>query len=400
MAIDDGIDEERVLELLGSLVGIHSPYFQEAAVMDFARDWLERRGFGPELHRFHEAEKTDFRGVNVVGRVPGGKPGPRVLLNAHLDTVNICKGWKSDPLVPRRDGNRLYGLGALDMKAGAAAIMLAMYAFKRRHPVFSGEIVYALVSDEEGPYGLGTQAAIRDGLFDGVDLAFIPEPSSGFCKVPFPCLCLGARGGYNYTVSFAGKAAHAANPEDGVSAIVDAARVMIELKAAAGLRDERLGGGSVCVIETRGGGQACSVADEASFTVFRHVVRGEDEAYLRAELNAAAERAGIRSTMTAVFRDGVFGGSGGFDPYIADEASPYTAALKESIADVTGKPANIAYFSSIGDFNTVATRLGVPTYVFGPDGENYHTRDEFVYVDSAVDTARVLLRFLERLLLA
>ncbi len=46
----------------------------------------------------------------------------------------------------------------------------------------------------------------------------------------------------------------------------------------------------------------------------------------------------------------------------------------------------------------VATRLGVPTFVFGPDGENYHTRDEFVYVDSAVATARVIYRFLERLL--
>jgi succinyl-diaminopimelate desuccinylase len=396
--IDDGITKENLLELLGELIGVHSPYFEEKEVMAFTHAWLSERGFRPELHRYHETEKTDFNGVNVVGSVKGANPGPRILLNAHLDTVNVCKGWGTDPLAPTLVGDRLYGLGALDMKSGAAAILLAMDAFKHRHPDFSGELVYAFVSDEEGPYGLGTQAAIRDGLFDGVDLAVIPEPSSGFCGIPFPCLCLGARGGYNYTVSFAGKSAHAANPEEGVSAIVDAAKVMIALKESVGIADDRLGAGSLCVIETKGGGQACSVADEASFTVFRHVVRGEDEAYLRAEVEDAARRAGIRSEMTVSFREGVFGGSGGFDPYIADESHPYTAALRESIVDATGKPATIAYFSSIGDFNTVATRLGVPTFVFGPDGENYHTRDEFVYVDSAVGTARVIYRFLERLL--
>ena len=54
--------------------------------------------------------------------------------------------------------------------------------------------------------------------------------------------------------------------------------------------DPQLGKGSLVVIETSGGGAACSVAEESSFTVFRHVVRGEDKDYLIKEVDEAAKR--------------------------------------------------------------------------------------------------------------
>ncbi|MBA1336707.1 MAG: Acetylornithine deacetylase [Firmicutes bacterium] len=395
---DRYINRDRVIELLTQLVEIYSPYFREKEIMEFAYNWFRERDIPAEYHRYYEKRITNFNGINVVGRIKGNEKGPRILLNGHMDTVEICESWTKNPLKATIEGDRLYGLGSLDMKSGSAAIMLALEAFINTVKDFNGEILYTLVSDEEGPYGLGTDAIIMDGMADGVDVAIVPEPSSGFTGVSFPCLCLGARGGWNYTVEFTGKSAHAANPEQGINAVVEAARVMMELKNSKLITDEKLGTGSICIIKAEGGGAVCSVADKASFTVFRHVVRGESRECLEEELQEAIRRANIKGTAVMKFRDAPHPQNGGFEPYIVEESHPYTQKLQESITAVTGKPGEIAYFSSIGDFNHLGARAKLPTFVFGPWGENYHTGDEYVSLYSVVKTAEVIYDFLCRTL--
>ena len=122
-------------------------------------------------------------------------------MNGHLDTVPECKGWTA-PVSGEKRGDRLYGLGALDMKSGCASLMTALAHFKKDHPVFRGKIKAALVSVEEGPFGLGTNALIEDGLLDDVDFCIVTEPSAGFTSRPFPTLCLGARGDTDWRWSF------------------------------------------------------------------------------------------------------------------------------------------------------------------------------------------------------
>ncbi|MBF8982760.1 M20/M25/M40 family metallo-hydrolase [Lutibacter sp. B2] len=392
--VKDYINRDRIIELLTKMVEIPSPYFHEEEIMNFTYSWLKERDLNSEFHRYEENKITNFKGINIVGRLKGKEKGPCVLLNGHLDTVNICEGWKEEPLKGTIEGNKLYGLGALDMKSGCAALLLAIEAFKNTVENFKGEIIYSFVSDEEGPYGLGTNAIIEDGLVDHVDVAIVTEPSSGFCGIDFPCICLGARGGYNYTVEFKGKAAHAANPEMGNSAVVDCAKVMLELKKSQMIEDPKLGKGSICIIESGGGGQACSVADKAFFTVFRHVVRGEDKAYLEKELYEAVKRANIKSEVKMKFRDGPSDESQGFEPYIVDEENLYTDKMVNSIQKTCNQKPKIAYFSSIGDFNYLGSRLKVPTFLFGPYGKNYHTANEYVEIDTVIKTGNVIYEFL------
>lgn len=230
------IDQVELLELLEDLVGIQSVYFEEEKILDYSMRWLKKRKVPARFHHFEDKKITGFKGRNILGRIEGNKQGPTLLLNGHLDTVPLAEGWDFQPFIPTRKDGRLYGVGALDMKSGTAAIMVAVSTFLKNHATFNGNIIYSLVSDEEGPYGLGTNYLIVDGLLDEADVAIVPEPSSGFTKIDFPCLCLGARGGYSFKVKFTGKAAHAANPEEGISAILDASRVIeglqsIELQA-------------------------------------------------------------------------------------------------------------------------------------------------------------------------
>ncbi len=380
--------------LLAELVRIPSPFFREEAIMDFTFSWLHEHGLPAEKHRYHVKPIYDFHGVNILGTLEGAEAGPRIVLNGHLDSVDLCEGWTRDPYGAEMEGNRLYGLGALDMKGGCAAILLAMKAFAKTVRRFRGSVCYTLVSDEEGPFGLGTDALIRDGLLEGADVAVVTEPSSAFAGCDFPDLGLGARGGWNYTVSLKGRAAHGANPELGINAVVEAAKVLLEIEKTPLATHEKLGPGSICPLGFSGGGAPLSVPDQASFSVFRHVIPGENKETILREVSAAIERAGLSGDVCLAFRNAPYPECDGFLPYVVDEDNPWTSAFRRSIVAVTKKEPKPTYFSSVGDFNYLGTRLGIPTLVFGPKGANYHSPDEYVEIDTVTKTAEVLYDFL------
>ncbi len=392
------VSRDEMIALLSDLVRIYSPYFREKDAVEYTYAWLKKNDLPVELHHFSEDKITRFHGANVIGRLSGDENGPTVLLNGHLDTVEICEGWTKDPLGAELIGDRMYGVGALDMKAGCAAMLLALRAFAKNVKRFCGSVIYTLVSDEEGPYGLGTDALIRDGLTDGVDVAIVLEPSSAFTDNAFPTLCLGARGGWKYTVTVRGKASHGATPEKGINAVSEAARIVLEIEKSELRGHERLGPGSICVLEFHGGGYPLSVPDAASFSVFRHTTLGETKDDIRREVEEAISRAGIRGEALMAFREAPNEGCDGFEAYVVPPDDPYAVSFKESASSVTGKPVSISYFNSLGDFNYLATRAKLPTLIFGPSGGNYHSPDEYVEVESALQTANTLYHFLERIL--
>ena len=73
--------------------------------------------------RVEMVEGTAGRPSVIVrgGRSAAG--GRTLMLCGHLDTVGV--GGNTDALTPRRDGDRLYGRGGYDMKAGLAAALVA-----------------------------------------------------------------------------------------------------------------------------------------------------------------------------------------------------------------------------------------------------------------------------------
>jgi len=391
-------DGKEVTGLLSELVKIPSPYFEEEKIMQFAHRWLEDAGVPVGFHRFHEDRIFDYKGVNVVGSLESGHPGPTVVVNGHLDTVKLCDGWTRDPFAAQIDGDRMYGLGACDMKGGCAAIMVALREFARNKREFRGKILYSLVCDEEGPFGLGTDALILDGLIPkDADVAVIAEPSSAFSGVPFPSLCLGARGGWNYSVRVKGKSAHGAQPEKGINAVSEAAKILLELEKTELAPHEKLGPGSICCIDFHGGGAALSVPEEAVFSVFRHVTVGETKETVLREAQAAIERAGIAGKAHVRFRDAPHEECDGFPAYVVSEDNLYVMDMKESMKAVTGKDPVISYFPSVGDFCYTGGRLGIPTLVAGPKGANFHGPDEYVELDTVTKTAEFLYDFLSRI---
>jgi acetylornithine deacetylase/succinyl-diaminopimelate desuccinylase-like protein len=392
------ISKEKTTELLGRLVAIASPYFQEEEVMEMVRDWFCSQGIPAVFHEYHEAKVTGFHGKNVVVTLEGSGKGPVVHLNGHLDTVKICSGWNKNPY-GQQEGEKFYGVGALDMKAGCAAVMMAVSEFYKQHESFAGAIKASFVSVEEGPYGMGTDALIESGYLNDVDVSIVTEPSSGFQGEPFPTITLGARGGYGLEIEFFGKSTHAATPESGVSAAEDAAAVICELKSIAFPADDCLGKGTCCVIAMEADGGACSVPDYSKVKIFWHIVRGENEKTITRDIEAAVQRANIKGRYAIKFREAPSEDSRGFLPYTTPLDDKMVIGFARAVKRICRKDPEYSYFKGIGDFNYLGTRLPAPAIVFGPSGENCHAQDEYVDLDSVHKTALILYDFLEELLI-
>ena len=389
---------EDTIEILSDLIKIESVYFQEAAIMEHVSGWLTAAGVPNEIQDFHEAKVTGFKGKNVICVLDGGEDGVTIHLNGHLDTVMLCDGWTHDPFGAEIEDGKMYGLGAVDMKGGCAAMMSVLKAFHQNHKTFKGKIIASFVSDEEGPMGLGADAVITSGLLSNVDVTIVTEPSAGFSKEAFPNICLGSRGGYGMTVEFFGKSAHAANPHEGVNAAVEAAKMMVRLKDIRFKRDEHLGEGCICVISVESDGGACSVPDYAKVGLFRHMVTGETKETVMRELEDILQNAGILCRYKISFRDTPSPETEAYLPYTVPADNPYVRQLIDVCKSVTGEDVTISYFNSIGDFCYFGTRIGAPCIIFGAAGGNFHSADEYITLDSLTKSASILYEYLEQVL--
>ncbi|HEX6299506.1 MAG TPA: succinyl-diaminopimelate desuccinylase [Acidimicrobiia bacterium] len=138
----------------------------------------------------------------VVGEA---RPG-RVLLAGHLDTVP-----PQGHVGPRIEGDRLFGLGATDMKGGLAVMIHLLEDLGTERAI---GIFYA---GEEGPMAGNDLGPVLDaipGLADA-DAAIVMEPTNREMHA-------GCQGSVNATVTFLGEAAHSARPWLGVNAVTRA----------------------------------------------------------------------------------------------------------------------------------------------------------------------------------
>ena len=113
---------------------------------------------------------------NVVGVLKGEGRGRSILLNGHVDTMppGDLSLWKVPPFKAKIVGNRLYGNGSTDMKAGVAAMIMAVELIREMGIKPGGDIIIESVVDEEGG-GNGTLDCTLRGI--RADAAIVLEPT-------------------------------------------------------------------------------------------------------------------------------------------------------------------------------------------------------------------------------
>ena len=149
---------------------------------------------------------------NLVVTISTGH-GKVLGLSGHMDVVSAGNEsmWNYPPFEAHIEGNRLYGRGSTDMKAGLMAMVIAMIELKEEGCPFNGTIkLLATVGEEVGE--LGAEQLTKEGYTDDLDALIIGEPT-GYV------LGYGHKGSINYTVVSNGKEAHSSMPQEGYNAI-------------------------------------------------------------------------------------------------------------------------------------------------------------------------------------
>jgi len=165
-----------IIELTKKLISIPSQTGDTSEIENFIVSYLEKVP-GAVI----ELQLVPGHGNNVIARVIHDENLPTILINGHLDTVEICKGWVRDPFQPVIEGDKLYGLGSADMQSGVA---VGMKAFEMLANLKNINVIFAGTVDEEGD-STGAFVLLDSGI--KADLCLITEPSSG-------TLMMGCRG--------------------------------------------------------------------------------------------------------------------------------------------------------------------------------------------------------------
>jgi acetylornithine deacetylase/succinyl-diaminopimelate desuccinylase-like protein len=365
----DLFDPEEAAALAAELDAIRSYPGQEVPVQRHVEGWLKANGLEPEF------QPTEGDRPNVIARIENGT-GPTLLLNGHVDTVLAVEGWSSDPWTPRREGDRLYGLGAADMKSGVTAAMLAARALAQNRERWRGSVVFSSVVDEEA-YSIGARALIASGI--SADYCVVTESS-------WDRPALGSVGKTLVRIDVTGKAAHASWPWDGINAATEAARLVARLDEIPLLEHPRMRG-SRCVLSfTSGNDQyVITVPEKARVILNRMIVTGESSASVLAEVQSLIDdlESPARFELTI---DPPY-----YPPWETDTEHPLALALARAYAAEAGHAPEWGY-SGFGDMNLFSEEAGIPTVMIGPRGDRFHQADEWVDVPSIAATSRLLVR--------
>lgn len=367
----DAVDA-RYREDLAELVGIDSGSHDAEGVTRvaaWAATTLAVDGFEVETVPTPEVDGRRY-GPVVVGRRRGTGTA-RVVLFAHMDTV-FPAGTAGERPFRIADGIA-YGPGVCDDIAGLAGGLAAARVLDGLDYDGYGELVLALTPDEE--VGSPASREILAETVRGADAALCLE-----CARENGDLVGARKGVADVLVSIRGRAAHSGvEPERGINAAVEAARLLLDVQAMSGATP----GLTVNVGKVASGSRANIVPEQAELHV---EVRATGLAELVATLDAIDERARhpfVEGARIEVTRLDVC-------PPLERTATDALAARAREVGARLGLSFDVAATGGASDANFVAA-LGVPTLDgLGPIGGGDHGVDEWLDLGSVPERVALL----------
>ncbi|MFW5938564.1 MAG: M20 family metallopeptidase [Halanaeroarchaeum sp.] len=401
-AVVDHVDEnperlvDRTLDLLSYETG--NPPGTTRDVMDHLESLLTDLGL--DVDRF----AVDGAKPNLIATLPG--TGDATLCyNGHLDTVPFDREeWSTDPLGDRQ-GDRIYGRGATDMKGAVAAMVEVARAYAETDTTPPVTLRFALVSDEETGGAAGLKALLEGGRVDA-DAAVIGETT---CSNGRHSVTVGDRGSIWLTLAATGEAAHGSRPPMGVNAIdrlyeaVDLVRDSLHSRSLD--LDPRLDP----IVEDSVAYYAPSMGEETVRDLFLHpsvnlgtfeggsAVNSVPET-ARAELDVRLAPGVDTATVLADVRECLDGHEGVEIVDVSwsvgtfeDVDSPLVDATASLAADVTGDRICRRCATGGGDAKKLRN-AGISTVEFGLGTDTMHAVDEYTTVEALRGNALVYAR--------
>lgn len=327
--------------------------------------------------------------INVVGW-PEKQKRKQFAMFAHIDTHSIEEGWNTDPFEPKLVGNKLYGLGTSDDKAGVAAMLIAAKALSK-----SGQSLPVVMSlHGKGGGGRGslpvferlskTNHNIGAVLYvhpaeTGRGLEDIKNAVQGIADLELHI------SGWRGTPLEIGSVDSAEWKEGGSA--VDRCLELLDILKKTVFKDVLVNIGII-----NGGDRIGSVADEAKVT-FRLKFSG-DHTYkaLVDDTNKVIDQfIQSKSTSNNTYKANLKSVGYMTNPGAADWDAPESKVLRKSIANVTGRAPKAYPNHYAGDIRYPIRLLNVPAYGIGSLGGNFYLPNEWVDIDDLVKLVAVLI---------
>lgn len=367
------INRERLLAEFCELTRIDSPTKNERQIADILKNRLENLGM---------VVTEDQAGLaiggncgNVFAYLKGNLPqAPILLLSAHMDTVDPC--LSIEPVL--QDG-RITSAGSTilgaDDKAGIAPILEALRAIQEQSIPHGDIQVIFNVAEEGGLHG----SKNLDITQLKADLGFVldagGEPGTIILETP---------GQDRINVTIIGRASHAgATPEEGISAIVVAA------KAIASMQTGRIDEETTSNIGTIQGGRATNiVADRVEITC---------ESRSRNKGKLERQTAGMCETFQRCATE--MGAVAEID--VIRLYDPFTIMKESEIALLAAQAAQSANLTAAfvatggGSDANYYNRYGVPCVVLGIGMQKSHTTDEFIEEEDLYRSAKLVVEIIK-----
>ena len=256
--------QDELTRLLCELVSIESTTGSEQALSDCILGKLRRAGLCPE-------QDADGNVVCFLGEGPA-----TVVVNGHLDTVPPAEGWHGDPFEPVIEGDRVFGLGASDMKGGLAVMVALAAALRPR-----ARVAFAFTVNEEGGATSPRNGARTFTQRYDFQAALTCEPTYDE-ETGRLLLGVGCQGRSIARVTVLGRACHSAVFEQGVNALYGAVPVIQRVQARArSLRPVEVTPGvsvkpALSVTLARAGEAENVIPGACRLTIDRRLAPGED----------------------------------------------------------------------------------------------------------------------------
>jgi acetylornithine deacetylase len=380
MSVTDA-DMER---LLSDLVRIDSvtPWLipggaGERAIAAWIRDWLA------DLPVEVTLEEVEPGRPNVLATLRGSGGGRSLCLNAHSDTVGYAN-WADRALEPRRDGDRLIGIGVADDKSSCAIALFVLRDLARaaaRGERLAGDLTAAFTVDEEGA-SIGTADLVRRHRWDG---AIVLEPD-GAGRI------ITEHQGFGWVdVTVEGRAAHGSAPEVGIDAIVRMAEIVrgiAALSARFATTPDRRNGATVLHTSTiTGGTDYATYPATCRLGIEIGTQPGETLADRLRDLEAIFADVRTRypdlqvEVAVAIERD----------PFRAHGHEALLAAATTATREVLGRDVELVGLNGWTDA-ALMQAAGIPTIEMGAAGGGYHAPDEWASISDCVRLVDIIGR--------
>ncbi len=371
------IDRNEAEELVVQLVRIPSenPPGEEEEIAEFISEKLRDVGLNVEK-QYCEPKRP-----NIVAHLKGEMQKPVLMFNGHMDTVPVGDGglWSVDPLAGILKEGKVYGRGAADMKGGLAAMILAAKAIKDSGFSLKGNLILAMVVDEEIS-GLGTRDLLDKGY--RADAAIAGECTD--LKVHNA-----HKGIINLEISVFGRSAHAGMPSEGVNAIYKMSKICLALERyQEDLRkrsDPKQDWPTISVGTIQGGIKTNVIPNLCKITVDRRLLLGENADKAKGEIESimsrmAEEDADLKFSCKTILHA---------EPSVVSENEEIMTLIGNAMREMNLE-AKATTFPATSDMRFLVNQAKIPTVIFGPGSLNLaHVEDEYVEVSQVVDAAKV-----------